>query len=228
MRTFVFTIMAVDTQAYRKISAEARTHGARLVAVSKTKPVADILALYHEGQRIFGENYVQELVGKQPLLPADIAWHFIGHLQSNKVKYIAAFVSLIHGVDSKKILTEITKQGEKLNRVIDCLLQVHIAKEETKFGLDENELHELLATNYTNFTNVRIRGLMGMASFTEDMEKVRNEFRFLKSLFDKYTFTIHDSPFTILSMGMSADYKIAIEEGSNMVRIGSLLFGKRQ
>jgi len=220
--------MTVSSASYKNIVEELKTKNATLVAVSKTKPAEEILELYKFGQKDFGENYVQELTEKYEQLPKDIRWHFIGHLQSNKVKYIAPFVSLIHGVDSKKLLIEINKQGEKLGRVIDCLLQVHIAREETKFGLDENELHELLATNYTNFTNVRIRGLMGMASFTDDMEKVRNEFRFLKSLFDKYsTLSIVNCQLSILSMGMSADYKIAIEEGSNMVRIGSLLFGKR-
>jgi PLP dependent protein len=221
--------MPVNSESYKNIFEELKYKNVTLIAVSKTKPAEEILKLYKPGQRDFGENYVQELTEKYQQLPKDIRWHFIGHLQSNKVKYIAPFVSLIQSVDSKKLLDEIDKQGGKNNRVIDCLLQVHIAEEETKFGFNEKELHELLATNYMNFTNVRIRGLMGMASFTDDMEKVRNEFKFLKSLFDKHSsFTIHNSPFTILSMGMSADYKIAIEEGSNMVRIGSLLFGKRE
>jgi PLP dependent protein len=221
--------MPVNSESYKNIFEELKNKNVTLVTVSKTKPAEEILKLYKPGQWDFGENYVQELTEKYQQLPKDIRWHFIGHLQSNKVKYIAPFVSLIQSVDSKKLLDEIDKQGRKNNRVIDCLLQVHIAEEETKFGFDEKELHELLATNYMNFTNVRIRGLMGMASFTDDMEKVRNEFKFLKSLFDKSSsFTIHNSPFTILSMGMSADYKIAIEEGSNMVRIGSLLFGKRE
>jgi PLP dependent protein len=221
--------MPVNSESYKNIFEELKHKNVTLVAVSKTKRAEEILKLYKPGQRDFGENYVQELTEKYQQLPKDIRWHFIGHLQSNKVKYIAPFVSLIQSVDSKKLLDEIDKQGGKNNRVIDCLLQVHIAEEETKFGFNEKELHELLATNYMNFTNVRIRGIMGMASFTDDMEKVRNEFKFLKSLFDKHSsFTIHNSPFTILSMGMSADYKIAIEEGSNMVRIGSLLFGKRE
>jgi PLP dependent protein len=221
--------MPVNSESYKNIFEELKNKNVTLVTVSKTKPAEEILKLYKPGQWDFGENYVQELTEKYQQLPKDIRWHFIGHLQSNKVKYIAPFVSLIQSVDSKKLLDEIDKQGRKNNRVIDCLLQVHIAEEETKFGFDEKELHELLATNYMNFTNVRIRGLMGMASFTDDMEKVRNEFKFLKSLFDKHSsFTIHNSPFTILSMGMSADYKIAIEEGSNMVRIGSLLFGRRE
>jgi pyridoxal phosphate enzyme (YggS family) len=220
--------MPVNFESYKNIVEELKAKNVTLVAVSKTKPAEEILELYNSGQRDFGENYVQELIDKYEQLHKDIRWHFIGHLQSNKVKYIAPFVFLIHGVDSKKLLTEINKQAEKCNRVIDCLLQIHIAKEETKFGLDENELHELLAANYSNYQNIRVCGLMGMASFTDDMEKVRNEFRFLKSLFDKYsTLPMVNGQWSVLSMGMSADYKIAIEEGSNMVRIGSLLFGKR-
>ena len=223
--------MPVNFESYKNIVEELKAKNVTLVAVSKTKPAEEILALYQLGQRDFGENYVQELTDKYEQLPKDICWHFIGHLQSNKVKYIAPFVSLIHGVDSKKLLTEINKQAGKCNRVIDCLLQIHIAKEETKFGLDENELKELFATDATdleNYQNIRIRGLMGMASFTDDMEKVRSEFKFLKSLFDKISgMSMVNSQWSILSMGMSADYKIAIEEGSNMVRIGSLLFGKR-
>ena len=182
---FVFTIMAVDTQAYRKISAEARTHGARLVAVSKTKPVADILALYHEGQRMFGENYVQELVGKQPALPADIAWHFIGHLQRNKVKYLVPFVSMIQTVDSLSLLAEIDKQARKVDRVIDCLIEVHIAREDSKTGLDEQRClrrGEQVLGVPADYTHVRLRGLMGMASFTDDEEVVRKEFKKLRGL----------------------------------------------
>jgi len=220
--------LPVNSNSYNKISAELKGKNVALVAVSKTKPAEDILELYELGQRDFGENYVQELVDKYEQLPKDIHWHFIGHLQSNKVKYIAPFVSLIQGVDSKKLIDEIDKQGKKFNRVIDCLLQVHIGIEETKFGFDEKELHELLNTNFTNYKNVRIRGLMGMASFSDDNRIVRNEFKFLKSLFDKYSIlSIANCQFTILSMGMSSDYKIAIEEGSNMVRIGSLIFGIR-
>lgn len=226
--------MPVNLDSYKQISAELAGKNVTLVAVSKTKPVEEILELYHLGQRDFGENYVGELSGKYEQLPKDIQWHFIGHLQSNKVKYIVPFVSLIQGVDSKKLLIEINKQGKKINRVIDCLLQVHIAKEETKFGLDEKELHELVFTELTNsgssgsYTNVRIRGLMGMASFTNDIDIVRNEFRFLKSLFDTYaSLSISNFQLTFLSMGMSADFKLAIEQGSNMVRIGSLLFGNR-
>lgn len=225
--------MPVNTETYQKIIAELDSDNVTLVAVSKTKSVEEILELYKLGQRDFGENYVQELTEKYEQLPKDIRWHFIGHLQSNKVKYLAPFVSLIHGVDSKKLLAEIDKQAKKINRIIDCLLQIHIATEETKFGLDENELKELISSNPDVYKNVQIKGLMGMASFTDDMEKVRAEFKLLKSLFDKYaTLSIINpiaigSQLSILSMGMSADYKIAIEEGSNMVRIGSLLFGKR-
>ncbi|HZI53055.1 MAG TPA: YggS family pyridoxal phosphate-dependent enzyme [Chitinophagaceae bacterium] len=198
-----------------------------LVAVSKTKPVEDIKVLYDLGHRDFGENYVQELVDKEAQLPKDIRWHFIGHLQSNKIKYIAPFISLIHGVDSMKLLAEINKQAAKNNRIIDCLLQVHIAQEETKFGMNEKELEEAIEKS-VQLTNVRICGLMGMASFTDDMNKVRAEFQSIKTIFDK-----HAKPQTsnlklqTLSIGMSNDYKIAIEEGSTMVRIGSLLFGER-
>jgi len=229
--------MAVNSEFYKELVTELKEKNVILVAVSKTKSVEDILELYHLGQRDFGENYVQELVEKYEQLPKDIRWHFIGHLQSNKVKLIAPFVSLIQSVDSEKLLKEINKQARKNERVIDCLLQVHIAKEETKFGLDEHELEEIReAINYTNNTNednetyknIYIKGLMGMASFTDDEKIVRNEFKSLKSLSNKYSlFTTHHSPFTILSMGMSGDYKMAIDEGSNMVRIGSLLFGER-
>lgn len=211
--------MPVNKNNYERIQKELQAKAVTLVAVSKTKPVEDILELYGLGHRDFGENYVQELVDKEAQLPKDIRWHFIGHLQSNKVKYIAPFVHLIHGVDSFKLLQEIDKQAKKQNRIIDCLLQVYISKEETKFGLDENELAEVLMSE---LVNARVCGLMGMASFTDDMDLVRNEFRNLKTLFDK------QPKLQTLSMGMSSDYKIAIEEGSNMVRIGSLLFGERQ
>ena len=193
-----------------------------LVAVSKTKPVEDILELYSLGHRDFGENYVQELTEKAAALPKDIRWHFIGHLQSNKVKYIAPFVHLVHGVDSLKLLKEINKEAAKQNRVIGCLLQVHIASEETKFGLDEAELKQVVdQAGELKLEQVQIQGLMGMASFTENMEQVKTEFRQLKALFDQYP------GFRILSMGMSGDYQLAIAEGSTMVRIGSLLFGER-
>jgi PLP dependent protein len=193
-----------------------------LVAVSKTKSNEEILEAYNAGQRDFGENYVQELIIKQPALPNDIRWHYIGHLQSNKVKYIAPFVNLIHGVDSLKLLKEIDKQGKKNNRVIECLLQVFIASEETKFGLDENEVKEILhSEELGTLSNVRVKGLMGMASFTEDEKKIRMEFRSLKKIYDQHP------GLTVLSMGMSSDYKIAVEEGSNLVRVGSAIFGVR-
>ena len=215
--------MSINKQQYHKIKTELDGK-ATLVAVSKTKPVEDIKALYDLGHRDFGENYVQELIEKFELLPKDIIWHFIGHLQSNKVKYIAPFVHLIHGIDSEKLLKEINKEGAKNNRVIDCLLQVHIAAEETKFGFDEAELHEVI-TRITNekheFNNVRIIGLMGMASFTEDNDLIKNEFKKLKKIFDA------NAQLSTLSMGMSADYAFALEAGSNMIRIGSLLFGSR-
>ncbi|MEQ1799343.1 MAG: YggS family pyridoxal phosphate-dependent enzyme [Lacibacter sp.] len=221
--------MSVNVTTYNEIKTELSQNAVSLVAVSKTKPVEDILELYELGQRDFGENYVQELVDKQALLPKDIRWHFIGHLQSNKVKYIAPFVHLIHGVDSLKLLKEINKEAGKNNRVIDVLLQVYIAQEETKFGLDEEELN-MIISQYADMLmpSIRICGLMGMASFSEDSEKVRGEFKYLKTLFSKYASlsTIHYQLST-LSMGMSGDYKIAVEEGSTMVRIGSLLFGAR-
>lgn len=213
--------MAVNEQAYKQLVKELDPKKAVLVAVSKIKPVSDIKALYDLGQRNFGENYVQELVEKHSQLPADIYWHFIGHLQSNKVKYIAPFVHLIHGVDSLSLLKEINKQAAKNDRIIDCLLQVHIAQEETKFGLDEAELTDML-NHMTELKNVKIKGLMGMASFSDDEQQVRKEFSNLRALFNK------NKAFSILSMGMSGDYKIAVEEGSTMVRIGSLLFGSRK
>ena len=201
-----------------------------LVAVSKTKHVEDIKALYNLGQRDFGENYVQELADKYEVLPKDIRWHFIGHLQTNKVKFIAPFVSLIHGVDSFKLLKEINKQGEKNNRIINCLLQIHIAQEETKFGLNEDELDDIFgSTELKDLQNIKICGMMGMASFTENEETIRNEFRYLKTLFNSYKkLSTNNCQLTTLSMGMSSDHRIAIEEGSNMVRIGSLIFGERK
>ena len=214
--------MAVNKEKYQQINEELRLSKITLVAVSKTKPVEDILELYDLGHRDFGENYVQELVEKAERLPKDIRWHFIGHLQSNKVKLITPFIYLIHGVDSLKLLKEIDKQAEKSKRHIDCLLQVHIAQEETKFGFDENELFML---EIGQFANVKIKGLMGMASLSEYVNKIRTEFKHLKTIYKKLS-TLTPQ-LSILSMGMSADYKIAIEEGSNMVRIGSLLFGER-
>ena len=221
--------MSINQKKYKEILDELGNK-TKLVAVSKTKSVEDIMELYKLGQRNFGENYVQELVDKYDALPKDIQWNFIGHLQSNKVKYIAPFVALIHGVDSFKLLHEINKQAEKNSRNINCLLQVHIAKEETKFGLSEEELKKLFSEveELEKIEHIKISGLMGMASFTDDEEKVRSEFRYLRFLYDKYsTLNIQHSTFNILSMGMSADYKIAVEEGSNMVRIGSLIFGER-
>jgi len=217
--------MSVNTEKYKEIVAELNGK-ATLVAVSKTKPIEDIQAMYDLGQRDFGENYVQELVDKEAVLPKDIHWHFIGHLQSNKVKYIAPFVYLIHGVDSFNLLKEINKQAAKNDRVIDCLLQIHIAQEETKFGLDEKELLELINQSH-DLKNIRIVGLMGMASFSTDETLIRKEFSILKQLFEQIKSSIINYPLSIISSGMSSDYKIAIGEGSNMVRIGSLLFGER-
>ena len=224
----------VHKHRYELIVEELRKKNVTLVAVSKTKTVEEIMELYELGQRDFGENYVQELTEKHFILPKDIRWHFIGHLQSKKVKYIASFVHLIHGVDSLKLLLEINKQGIRHKRVIDCLLQVHIAQEETKFGLSEEELDELFAAlpDYEavdGLTNINIRGLMGMASFINDMNKIRLEFKYLNALFDKYSKTkTGHMKMKILSMGMSSDYKLAIAEGSTHVRIGSLIFGERE
>jgi pyridoxal phosphate enzyme (YggS family) len=207
------------------------SRGGTLVAVSKTKPVADIAAAYDAGQRDFGENKVQELRDKQPELPADIRWHMIGHLQTNKVKYIAPFIFLIHSVDSLRLLEEINKQAARQKRVISCLLQIHIAEEETKFGLDAGELEELLSSDaLATMKNIKIAGLMGMATFTDDDRQVRKEFAQLKTLLDKSTTPHNDKPnvdLHILSMGMSGDYKTAIEMGSTMIRVGSKIFGER-
>lgn len=198
----------------------------KLVAVSKTKPVSDLMEAYRAGQRIFGENKIQEMTEKFEQMPNDIEWHMIGHVQTNKVKLMAPFVSLVHGVDSLKLLEEIDKQAKKQGRIINCLLQIHIAKEETKFGLDEKELADLLQSNtYQNLSNVKVKGLMGMATFTENQEQIKKEFSYLKSLFDQ--FKIHHPSFNILSMGMSGDYQLAISCGSTMVRIGSSIFGNR-
>jgi PLP dependent protein len=214
----------------QEILAELSTTQAQLVAVSKKKSNATILDLYAQGQRVFGENYVQELVEKHQSLPQDIQWHFIGHLQTNKVKYIASFVTMIHSVDSVKMLQEIDKQASKYKRIIDVLLQFHIADEETKFGLDKDSAIEFLdAPVLPQLWNVRIRGVMGMATFTDDKNQVRQEFQQLKTLFEflKNQYFKDDDHFNTISMGMSDDYRIALEEGSTMVRIGSLLFGKR-
>jgi len=222
------TNMPIHIEKYKQIFIDLNGK-ATLIAVSKTKPIEDIQALYDLGQRDFGENYVQELVDKYEKLPKDIHWHFIGHLQSNKVKYIAPFVHLIHGVDSLSLLKEINKQGLKNNRIIDCLLQIHIAKEETKFGLNSDELEAVLTGELSALKNISITGLMGMASFSTNIDLVRAEFNYLKSLFVKYTpLQTANYKLQTLSMGMSSDYKIAIEEGSNMIRIGSLLFGERK
>ena len=220
--------MVVNNRAYEQLSADFGSHHVTLVAVSKTKSVDEIKEMYDLGQKDFGENYVQELVEKQVQLPKDIRWHFIGHLQSNKVRQIAPFIHLIQSADSLKLLQKINEHGLKNDRVIDCLLQVHIAEEETKFGLDEKELKEMMITNsdeLNQLKNVKIAGLMAIGSFTDDLNKVRNEFRTLKIIFDKLKTTNPDMQ--TLSMGMSADYTVAIEEGSTMVRIGSLLFGPR-
>jgi PLP dependent protein len=220
----------VNEARYFEILDELNSKKVFLVAVSKIQSVEDIKKMHNLGQRDFGENYVQELVDKQAQLPQDIRWHFIGHLQSNKVKYIAPFVHLIQGVDSLKLLTEINKQAKKIGRVIHCLLQVHIAQEETKFGLDETELDEIINNlqQEATFQNVFIDGFMGMASFSDDLDKVRHEMKTLKKLFDKYqSLSTVNCQLSTLSMGMSGDYKTAVEEGSNMVRIGSLLFGAR-
>lgn len=223
--------MYVNLDTYRNLLAVTEAAGATLVAVSKTKPVAAIQELYDLGHRDFGENYVQELVDKQAVLPPDIRWHFIGHLQTNKVKYIAPFVYLIHGVDSGKLLKEINKQASKCGRTINVLLQMHIAKEETKFGLDEAGLEGLLdayAGETAPLQNVIINGYMGMASFSDDASVIREEFQRLRKMFDDHAHrqTENYKPKT-LSMGMSGDYGIALEEGSNLIRIGSLLFGAR-
>ena len=203
----------------------------KLVCVSKFHPAETVMEAYDAGERIFGESRVQELVQKQPELPADIQWHFIGHLQTNKIKFIVPFVKLIHGVDSWKVLNEINKQAEKAAKKTACLLQVHIADEETKFGFSEEELVDLISGNeLQNLHNVQIAGLMGMATFTEDENQVRKEFRTLKVLFDKIKseYFSDDDAFCELSMGMSQDYQLAIEEGSTMIRIGTSIFGERE
>ena len=220
--------MPVNISAYQSIQASLTQQQVTLIAVSKTKPQEELMELYTLGHRAFGENYVQELVDKEAALPKDIQWHFIGHLQSNKVKYIAPFVYMIHGVDSEKLLQEINKQAMKQNRIIDCLLQIHIATEETKFGFDGPALHELLMSGrLASYSNIRIRGLMGMASFSEDQALLSQEFTTLKMYFDKAQPAFPDGSFDTLSMGMSSDYALAISKGSTMVRIGSLLFGAR-
>lgn len=224
--------MSFNIKTYKELQFKYAPKGINIIAVSKTKPVSDILEAYQFGVRDFGENYVQELLEKQLNLPADIRWHFIGHLQTNKVKYISPFVQLIHGTDSEKLLLEIDKQAKKNNRVIDILLQVHIATEESKFGMDDLELDALIQKYFnsvnTDLQNIRVCGLMGMASFSDDQKLVSKEFSYLKSIFEKYRFIQKPNfHFQILSMGMSADADIAAEEGSTMIRIGSALFGSR-
>jgi pyridoxal phosphate enzyme (YggS family) len=209
-----------------------------LVAVSKTKPVEDLMEAYHAGQRIFGENKIQEMTEKWQQMPKDIEWHMIGHVQSNKVKYMVPYVKLIHGVDSLKLLKEINRQAVRWRKNVDCLLQIHIAEEETKFGLDENELEELLnSEEFKKMTNTNVIGLMGMATFTDNQEQIKREFDYLKSLFNKYKSLKTDTSdselakqncqLNTLSMGMSGDYQLAIDCGSTMVRIGSSIFGSR-
>lgn len=200
-----------------------------LVAVSKTKPVSDLMEAYEAGQRIFGENKIQEMAEKWEQMPKDIQWHMIGHVQTNKVKFMSLFVSLIHGVDSLKLLQEINKQALKNNRIIDCLLQIHIAEEETKFGLDEEELASLLSSSeFHEMKNIRIVGLMGMATFTDNRDQIKKEFLHLKTIFDKTKdLKTENCQMEIISMGMSGDYQLAIECGSTMVRIGSSIFGGR-
>lgn len=213
------------TANLQQIKASIPEH-VTLVAVSKTKSNEAILEAYQTGQRIFGENKVQELTEKHESLPKDIEWHMIGHLQSNKVKYIAPFVSLIHGVDSFKLLKEINKRAAQNERIINCLLQIHIAEEDTKFGFDEKEVIELLQSEtFQHLKNIKVVGLMGMATFTDDENQIRKEFKTLKNLFDKFQISNHQ--FQILSMGMSGDYQIAIEEGTTMIRVGSSIFGER-
>ena len=202
----------------------------KLIAVSKTKPIEDIREAYDAGQRIFGENKVQDLIAKQPLLPGDIEWHFIGHMQTNKVKYIAPFISIIHAIDSLKLLKEINKQAVKHDRSIDCLLQFHIAEEASKFGLSMEKAVELLKSeDYINLKNVNIIGVMGMSTFTNNTDQVKKEFQILKRIFHslKKDFFFSDDRFKEISMGMSGDFQVAIEEGSTMVRIGTSIFGER-
>lgn len=214
-----------------KILQQTQNKESLLVAVSKTKPIADILLAYQAGIRDFGENKVQELIEKQPDLPQDIRWHMIGHLQRNKVKFIVPFVHLIHGVDSFRLLKEINKQGKRINRVIPCLLQIFIAEEESKFGFSKEELYDMLQDPaMETLQHVKVKGLMGMATFTENQEQIRKEFKTLKDLFETLKSGPYKNPnFAMeeLSMGMSGDYLIALEEGSTIIRVGSAIFGER-
>lgn len=200
-----------------------------LVAVSKTKPVSDLMEAYNAGQRIFGENKIQEMTEKWEQMPKDIEWHMIGHVQTNKVKFMAEYVSLVHGVDSLKLLEEINKQAKKHNRIINCLLQIHIAEEETKFGLNEEELDAILSSeDFKNLENIKIVGLMGMATFTENTSQIEKEFKHLRTIFDKHCqLETSNLKLQTLSMGMSGDYQLAISCGSTMIRIGSSIFGGR-
>ena len=201
-----------------------------MVAVSKTKPVSDIQEAYDAGQRVFGENYPQEMRDKHEALPTDIQWHFIGHLQTNKIKYIIPFVTLIHSIDTANLLEAVNKEAKKHDRVVDCLLQFHIALEETKFGLDLEEARQLLDSDaFKQMENVRICGVMGMGTFTDDMEEVRKEFKHLRSIFEtlKQEYFANQPQFKEISMGMSEDYPIAIEEGATLIRVGSKIFGPR-
>lgn len=208
---------------YENILSELKPFNAKLVAISKTKSAEDINTLINHGQKAFGENYVQELVEKNEIIP-DAEWHFVGHLQTNKVKFISPFIHLIHGVDSFSILKEINKQAEKSRRIQECLLQIHLAKEETKFGFSFEEADLLLNSNeISSLRNINVKGFMGMATATDDLIQIKKEFSSLKIFFDNYK----SSDFSILSMGMTSDYKIAVEEGSTMVRIGSAIFGER-
>lgn len=223
------SIMSIATNI-ESLQTDFKPINVKLVAVSKTKPIEDIQQAYDAGQRVFGENMVQELVEKQELLPKDIEWHLIGHLQTNKIKYIAPFISMIQSVDTLKLLKEINKHAAKNNRIIDCLLQIHIADEDSKFGLDHAELIDLLRDEeLATLKNIRIRGLMGIATNTDNQKNINEEFYELKMLFDgiKVSFFRKEDSFDTLSMGMSSDYQLAIENGSNMVRLGGTIFGKR-
>lgn len=218
----------MDLKYYQNIKQICAKSDVTLVAVSKTKPKEDIQKLYDLDERVFGENKVQELVEKYEFLPKDIEWHFIGHLQKNKVKYIAPFVELIHAVDSIELLKEIDKRAAQNNRIINCLVQFHIAKEETKFGLDENEIKDFFE-EALHFKNVKITGVMGMATFTENETLIRKEFKLLKEIFNEVQekYFADKTYFKEISMGMSGDFEIAIQEGSTMIRIGSSIFGSR-
>ncbi len=227
MQNNIFGIMIKEN--LEKIRATL-PEGVTLVAVSKTKPVSDLQEAYDAGQRVFGENYPQEMRDKHEVLPQDIQWHFIGHLQTNKIKYIIQYVTLIHSIDTASLLEAVNKEAKKHDRVVDCLLQFHIALEETKFGLDLNEARQLLdSEEFKQMENVRICGVMGMGTFTDDMEEVRKEFKHLKSIFDtlKSDYFADQPQFKEISMGMSEDYPIAIEEGATLIRVGSKIFGAR-